>query len=587
MHTRGVAVGITLGLLLISPMFLAVDYQKFFSASSDLDLFVNPYFPFYVSMVAASLALVLLLPTRKRQYVFDLFFLGGVMILMSGYATFLSTSLRSASPFALLAVTEPIHVATAKDILVHGHLAVGEVFYHSWPLSFLLLAMLSGVLGIPVAGIPYVNFLLSTALQFLVLLCLYLLGKMFYGHGAITVFLYYVAAFYFFGGGGGTLAGFSPQLFAFPFIVLYIIVTYKGMKRGSVGINVLLLLFTFVIVFSNITSAAFLACFVSSTILVQRLAHSSIFGALAVRISVICVAVLAWLIYFVSFDFAQLFAPSTGGGFWSFLAQYALSSATGSGNPYLAVTVWYVALLKLYRTWVILLPMLAGILGFLFFVRTEKSPKLRYLAMAIGLSFAAFAVFDMVFLRVFENFWERIFSLGYPFLALFALTILRTLRSHVPRSLRPFVGKKALGFSIFALILMSFLASNVSLTLGYSSSEFSTATFLSRHCSDCVLGMSHQFYEILRFPDIEKRYSFDQTIFHSDYDMKFFTARLSEQPTFYDTGTIVRTNREVAFFYAAFGIQYSDFWGKIDYSLTTKPGFDRVFDSGSERIFSQ
>ena len=56
--TREIPLGITLGLLLISPMFLALDHQGFFSASADLDLFVNPYFPVYVLIFAASLALV-------------------------------------------------------------------------------------------------------------------------------------------------------------------------------------------------------------------------------------------------------------------------------------------------------------------------------------------------------------------------------------------------------------------------------------------------------------------------------------------------------------------------------------------------
>ena len=582
--TRVILFGIALALLLISPMFLALDYQRFYSASADLDLFVNPYFLVYVLILAASLALVLFLPKKKR-YTFDLFFLVAVMILMSGYATLLSTSLKSASPFVLIAVSEPLHVATAKDIVLHGHLAVEKIFYHGWPLSFLLLATLSSVMGFPVAGIPYVNFLLSTALQFLVLLSLYLLGNMFYGRGVITAFLYYVTAFYFFGGTNGTLSGFSPQLFALPFLVLYIILTHKGMKRDSASISAVLLLLTFAIVLSNLTSAILLTCFISSTFLVQRLTHSNIFEAPTTRISIVCVAVLVWLIYFVSFDFAQIFAPHAGGAFWLYLAQYILSSATGSGNPHFAVNVWYVTLLKFYRTWVVLLAALAGVLGFLIFLRTEKNPRLRYLAMAIGFSFVSFAVFDMVFLSVFENFWERIFSLGFPFLLLFSLASLRILRSHMPRSLQPFLGKRALGFAVLALIVMSFLASNASLTIPYSSSEFSTATFLSRHCSDCVLGMSHQFYEVLCFPDVEKQYRFDQTLFKSDYDIEFFTAWRSQHPTLYDAGIVVRTNREVAFFYTAFGIPYSDFWGKVDYSLTTEPGFDRVFDSGSESVF--
>lgn len=569
-------------------MFLAIDHERVLSATTDLALFVNPYFFVYVLTLAASLTIMLLIASR-RDRTSHLLFLGGVMLLLSNYATIASTSLSS-TPYALLANTEPVHVGTTNYILGTGHL--GQIHYSGWPLSFLLLAMFSKVLGYPDAGIPYVTFVLSTVLELLVMLTLYLLGNIFYGRGLKSVFLYYVCAFYFVGEMGGNLAGFSPQLFALPLLILYIILTYKSGSRPSRGYNALLLLLTFLITFSHLVTAIMLFCFLTSAFLLQKMTHSNTFRGLPAKISILCIALFAWLIYFVMFDFGAIFAPQTPSTWWYFLTRYLLSSAAGHGNPYFVTTTWYVALLKMYRTWINIIAFLSGVLGFLVFVRTERNARLRSLGMAIGFSFVGFAAFDIVFVRLFDNFWERIFSASYPFVTIFLLIALslmasRIARSHTTLSLGPVVRKGVLGVIVCMLLVTSFLACNVSLTIGYSSSQFSTASFLSMHHEpDSTLGMSVEFLEILQFTDPGRKYWFDPIIYYDNNDIEFFVARLSQQPTLYRADVIARTDREVAFYYTAFGFPYNQFWQKVDYSLVSQAKYNRAFDSGSERIYA-
>jgi len=587
-HAHGIAVAISLVLLSLSPMFLAVDHRRVFSATADLDLFVNPYFSLYVLALAVSLTMMLLL-ARGRDRTSHLLFLGGVMLIMSNYATVASTSLSSASPLALLAITEPIHVGTAKYMLAQGHL--GEIHYYGWPQSFLFLAMLCNVLGFPDVGIPYVTFVLSTVLQLLLMLALYLLGNIFHGRGIVSVFLYYVCAFYFFTGGGG-LAGFSPQLFALPLFILYVVLAHKRSGQGSPSVNALLLLLTFAITFSHLVTSILLMCFLVAALLVKTITRSDAFGELSAKIAIVCIAIPAWLIYFASFDFSTIFAPQTASSFLYYLTRYVLSSAVGQGNPYSATVTWYVTALKFYRTWINIIALLTGVLGFLVFARTERKARLRNLGIAIGLSFVGFAVFDIVFVRLFDTFWERIFSLTYPFLMIFPLSLFvlmgsRKIRSHTTLSLGPVVRRGAIATAICILILMSFLASNVGLTIGYSSSEYSTAVFLSTCYPNSTLGISHEFYQVLKFADPGRAYWFDPLIYHDEYDTKYFITRLSHQPSLYDASIVARTSREDAFYYAAFGIRYDEFWGKVDHSLVVQPDYDRVFDSASEHVYIQ
>jgi hypothetical protein len=568
-------------------MFLAVDHTRLLSARADLDLFVNPYFSIYVLALAVSLTMMLLL-ARGRDRVSHLLFLGGVMLLMSNYATVVSTSLSSASPVELLTITEPIHAGTAKYILGQGHLA--QIHYYGWPQSFLLLAMLSSVLGFPDAGIPYVTFALSTVLQLLLMLSLYLLGNIFHGRGLRSVFLYYVCAFYFVGLGGGGLSGFSPQLYALPLFVLYVVLAHRRSSQGSPSVNALLLLLTFAITFSHSVTSILLMCFLVSALVVKTITRSNTFGELSSKIAIVSIAIPAWFIYFVSFDFGSVLASQGSSDFLYFLTRYVLSSAAGHGNPYSASMVWYVALLKLYRTWINIFALLTGLVGFLFLVRTEGNVRLRNLGMAVGLSFVGFAGFDIVFVRLFDTFWERIFSLSYPFLTIFSLSVLslmawRRIRPHATLPFRPVVRRRVVGLAVCMLIVMSFLACNVSLTIGHASTEYSTANFLSMYRSNAAVGISGQFYEVLKYVDPGRAYFFDLTLYHDAYDTEFFAAQLSKQPALYSANVIVRTNREVMFYYAAFGIPYGEFWGKVDYSLVTQGSYDRVFDSGSERIY--
>ena len=588
-YARGIAVAVSLVLLSLSPMFLAVDHGKVFSATADLDLFVNPYFSIYVLALALSLTMMLLL-ARGRDRVSHLLFLGGVMLIMSNYATVASTSLSSASPLALLTITEPIHVGTAKYILAQGHL--GEIHYYGWPQSFLLLAMLCSVLGFPEVGIPYATFVLSTVLQLLLMLALYLLGNIFHGRGIVSVFLYYVCAFYFVAGGGGGLSGFSPQLFALPLFILYVVLAHRRSGQGSPSVNALLLLLTFAITFSHVVTSILLMCFLVAALLVRTITRSDAFGELSAKIAIVCIAIPAWLIYFVSFDFNSVLGSQSSGDFLYFLTRYVLSSAAGRGNPYSTSMVWYVALLKLYRTWINIFALLTGLLGFLAFARTEGNVRVRNLGVAIGLSFVGFAVFDLVFVRLFDTFWERIFSLTYPFLMIFSLSLFvlvasRRIRSLAVPSVTHFGRRGTIGATMCVLIVMSFLASNVSLTIGYSSSAYDTATFVSRYYPNSTLGISNQFYQILKFADPGKTYAFDPMIFHDEYDTQFFTRHLLQQPSLYDANIVVRTSREAAFFYAAFDIRYDEFWGRVDSFLVAQPDCDKVFDSGSEQIFTQ
>jgi hypothetical protein len=586
-YAHGAAVGISLALLSFSPLFLAVDHGRVFSARADLDLFVSPYFSIYVLALAVSVAMMLLLAKTKDR-TSHLLFLGGVMLIMSNYATVASTSLSTASPLALLALTEPIHVGTAKYILAQGHL--GEIHYYGWPQAFLFLAMLCSVLGFPDIGIAYATLVLSTVLQLLLMLTLYLLGNIFHGRGIVSVFLYYVCAFYFVAGGGGGLAGFSPQLFALPFFILYVVLTYKRPGQDSLSLNALLLLLTFVIAFSHLVTAILLTCFLLSAFLVQKITRSNTFGQLPTKILIIFIAILAWLVYFVSFDFSAVLTPQGTSSFLYFLTRFVLSSAAGQGNPYFAATTWYINLLKFYRTWINISALLTGALGFLVFVGTERNTRLRNLAVAIGFSFVGFATFDIVFVRLFDTFWERIFSLSYPFLMMFPLSLFglmasRRIRSHTTLSLGRLARRGAIATAICMLIVMSFLASNVSLTIGYSSSEYETAVFLSSYYPNSTLGISQQFYQILKFADPARAYWFDPLIYHDEYDTKYFTTRLLYEPSLYDASIVARTNREVAFYYAAFGMPYHEFWGKIDHSLAVQSGYDRVFDSTSEQIY--
>ena len=137
------------------------------------------------------------------------------------------------------------------------------------------------------------------------------------------------------------------------------------------------------------------------------------------------------------------------------------------------------------------------------------------------------------------------------------------------------------------VIALSFFSSQASLTKGYSASELYTSTFVSAFDKGSSVGTLEAFYKLLIFYDAYSRnYVFDEILYHPIYDVQFFLTKQSNQPTLYGASTIVRTSQEVAFFHAAFGMGYPDFWGKVDRALNSNATRNRMFDTGSEQVFT-
>ena len=574
----GVPFFLLFALLSFCTVFLAVSYGGFFVASSNLDLYVNRSFWVYFVAVSAVLAFLLSRANSGRPY--HLFLLGAMVFLMF-YATPLSTYVQSQVPTSLLAFTEPIHVGTSRYILREGHLGGQDVHYYGWPLSFTLLAILSTVLGFDGNSIIFPTFLLGMVLQFLSMIAVYALGERFAGKGVLVTCVYYLAGFYF------VRPGFSPQAFGLPLVVLYIIIGLGKRPTRSFDTRLVLVLLSFALVFGHIVSTILLFCFLLSMAIVQRITGKEIFEGLSSKILIVCCATLAWGAYFVSSSFGYSLAVILGGGgsfFIDYLVRAVLSGAIGQGTP--GVAPWYVNFLKAYRVWINVLVGASALLGFAFLARSTNG-RVRGFAVSVGLALAVFSVFEVAFISLFENFWERIFSLSYPFAAMFSLVPIQEAMSR-SKSLGGVVGSKNTAAVLLCVIVaLSFFSSEVSLTKGYSTSELNTSTFVSAFDKEGSLGVLTDFYKLLMFSDAFSRaYVFDEILDHSIYDVGFFFSRQSEISTLYHANTIVRTNQEVASLYEGFGIGYGEFWGKVDHALNTHATYNRIFDSGSEQVFT-
>jgi hypothetical protein len=550
-----VSYSVLLSLLSFFPLFLRIDIGRFFSVSSNLELF-EPSYVVYVAACAVAITACAL--SRSRNRMSQLLSLWALAILLF-YMVPLAMSMQN--EFALI-IYEPRHLSGAIDILLTAHVN-SYAFYSSWPGLSILLSALAAAMGVrETTQLIAVAFGLSILLIILMITIEYIVGQKLLGHGYALVSLHLLAGFYF------IYSGLAPAELSY---VLFLVFINLFISRDrSLARRTILILLTLSISITNVVTSVALVSTLGSFFLLQAIRFRVRDPALYL-VATLCG--LGWSIYqFTSF-------PELAFGNLIATFQWFSGMALGSAPPS-AIVPWYVTIAKDYRFLANLTVLFAAAGGATYLLLHEKSMQLQRLVQGFLGMILCFSIAQVAFLSIegFASFWQRQAFLFYPFLCFFALA--------------PFSRKKAVlvhGVGLCLLIVLSFLATNAPLNYPYVHSDYSTGVFLSDHIggSQPSIGSSLEFDKLLLLVDPSIRLPHSVVYVHLETDLKYYRERLVEDPSLYGTTMIVRTKQDVATFYDIHGLSYSDYWGKVDGNLQSLATYNRLSDSGSQQIFLQ
>jgi hypothetical protein len=562
-------------------------------------------------------------PYGLAQFRVDIALLVGILMLSSGVAFYLIARLRGASsswdllflalfvmamvysvtasrilwnPLVFLPAsggTEPFHLGTARYLLVNGRVS-GDVEYLQWPGSFIEVATLWAVLGMTGdQQLVAATLAFGAVCNIVIAMCIYVFSTFFLKsrlRALISTILYYISGFYFV----VARSFFDPQYWAWTvFLVLYsCILLSPNFNRSR---SIVFALLTAAIVIGHSITPVFLGFLLLALLITSRIFRPE---GLRLRsagmILILLVLFIAWSIYDTQL-FEQEIPNILGLPLGVPFATFVFQTGIGAIGP-IAQVPMLVTILRYYRILITLLPIgLSLIYGLNLLLNRTKQRSWVY-ATSTFMALLFLVLFQMTLLSQALPFFQRSFFLAFPFLAWMSVATLSKLkiRQLSKLKMRPMLFVGAL---LGLLVASSFAAPYLSVAYSYTYPELNATKFLthSSNLKTATLGFQLTFWELIKYEEptwgsealpsrVDPAFYISPPVY-GPYNRTRLNDYLQRHPTFYTAQVVARSYEEVQYYYAGLGVDYPEFWGRVDSSLNS-PAYNRIYDSSWAQLYS-